>query len=185
MKKKEKQREAYLEIRKLIVNKEEKSKVITKKVLNDNYFKKANVIAIYKNMENEVCTKWIIENSFMHGKKVVLPKVVDSSLKFYELKSLNEELIRNNFGVEEPEGLDENFIEKEDIDLIILPGVAFDEEKNRIGYGKGYYDRFLGNSKLNTLAIAFDEQIIKDSIIEVDSFDVKVDKIITDRNVYF
>ena len=72
---------------------------------------------------------------------------------------------------------------KNDIDLVIVPGVCFDKEKNRIGFGKGYYDRFLQNANINTIGICFEEQIVENRI-PITEYDVKIKKIITDKKIY-
>ena len=85
----------------------------------------------------------------------------------------------SRFGNKEPIG--EEYIGK--IDLIITPGVAFDRNKNRVGFGGGYYDRFfLKHPESKKIAIAFEEQIIEEGI-EIDEFDMKVDNIITEKGV--
>ena len=75
---------------------------------------------------------------------------------------------------------EENYIESKKIDLIIVPGLCFDKENNRLGYGKGYYDRILRENDAKSIAICFKEQILEDEILPTIDSDVKVKKIITD-----
>lgn len=179
--KKEDLRKEFISIRNKIPNKLEKSKIIMQKIIEDEFYKKANIVALYKNLPSEVDTNLLIKYSIEKGKTVVLPKVVCNDLQFYKI-DLNEKLNKSGFGVEEPLGLDENLVKSEEMDLVIVPGVAFDEQKNRIGFGKGYYDRFLANTNLNTIGICFEEQIANEIVAEKN--DIKMKKIITDGKCY-
>lgn len=181
MKNKEEFRKEFISIRNKISNKLEKSNIIMEKIIEEELYKNAKVIALYKSLPSEVDTNKLIEYSVQKGKTVVLPKAFCNELKFYKI-SIDETLIKSKFGVEEPKGLDENFVDKKDIDLVIVPGVCFDKCKNRMGFGKGYYDRFLAGTNLNTFGICFEEQIAKE--VPVDSNDIKMDKIITDGKCY-
>ena len=89
---------------------------------------------------------------------------------------------QSEFGIDEPVG--GMVYTPEMIDLVIVPGIAFDKEGNRIGYGGGYYDRYLEWSKLPSIAICFQEQILAEPI-EPDEYDMKVDIIQTDKERYY
>lgn len=173
-------RKKYLKIRNEVLDKEKKSEVIMNKIIATSDYKKANVIALYKSFSSEVDTSKIIEHSIKIGKTVVLPKVVGNILKFYKIKSLKDNFLKSKFGIEEPIENDLNYIELSSIDLIIVPGLCFDKEKNRLGFGKGYYDRLLKNTKSKTIAICFKEQVLKNSLLPVAEDDIKVNEIITD-----
>lgn len=178
--KKQELRNKYIQIRNNIPDRKTKSKIIMNKIIECPEYKNAKIIALFKNIGSEVDTTSIIEYSISIGKIVAFPKVVTDGLKFYKIKSLNEKFIKSNFGVEEPIENEENYIENQDIDLVIIPGLCFDMENNRLGYGKGYYDKFLKNTSLKNIAICFKEQILKNSILPITSADIKVQKIITD-----
>ena len=169
-------REKYISIRKNIKNKKEKSAIITKKIIEDNDYKNAKIIALYKSLTSEVDTTELIKYSISSGKNVVLPRVVCNDLKFYKI-SLNEKLIKSKFGVKEPIEDESNFVDKEIINLVIVPGVCFDKENNRLGLGKGYYDRFLANTNLYSIGICFEEQIVEH--IPTEKNDIKMKKVIT------
>lgn len=170
-------RKQYISIRNNIKNKKEKSTIITKKVIEEEAYKNAKIVAVYKSLPSEVDTIELIEHSITLGKTVVLPKVVCDDLKFYKI-TLNDKLVKSKFGVEEPIENEANFVAKEKIDLVIVPGVCFDRENNRLGFGRGYYDRFLANANLYTIAICFEEQMT-DKIFTEDN-DIKMKKVITD-----
>ena len=181
MESKEVLRKKYISIRNNIQNKEEKAKIITRKVIATEINKEAKIVALYKSLASEVSTEELIKRALSDGKIVALPKVVGDDLKFYKI-SLDDNFTKSNFGVEEPEEKEENFINKNQIDLVIAPGVCFDKNKNRMGFGKGFYDRFLSYSDLKTIGICFEEQVLNE--LPVDSNDIKMCKIITDGKCY-
>ena len=98
-------------------------------------------------------------------------------LKFY--KTDNKTFIKSNFGIYEP--LDSEEID--DIDLYIIPGICFDKYKNRIGFGKGFYDRVNYKKGSIKIGICFEKQVFKGKII-TDSYDITMDKIITEKSIY-
>ncbi len=140
----------------------------------------SKVLLFYASFRSEADTSELIGISLSSGKRVMLPKVQDDRLGIYEIKSADE-LSPGYMGIPEPPETLKGAID--DIDLIILPGVAFDERCNRLGYGKGYYDRLLGEIaqpiKPALISIAYEEQVINE--IPVEPHDVGLDMIITDR----
>ena len=184
MESKELIRKEYIKIRNNIENKEIKSDIIFNKIIILEEYRSSKVIAIYKNLDSEVDTTEIINYSFKKEKIVALPRVIDNELKFYKINSLEDKLEKSKFGVEEPIDNKDNLIDIRNIDLVIVPGLCFDKNKNRLGFGKGYYDRLLGNIKSHIIAICFEEQIMKKDNLPITNNDVKVQKIITDKNIY-
>ena len=176
---KRKLRKEYKSIRSRLENKKEKSNEIFNKIIKTEEFKNAKIIAMYKSINSEVDTKEIIKYSLNIGKTICLPKVEENELKFYKINSICEKLEKSKFGIEEPKVEKENLIDNNLIDLVIVPGICFDTEKNRLGFGKGYYDRFLKQKDFKTIGICFDEQIAVK--IPTDEYDVKVKQIITDK----
>lgn len=175
-------RKKYLEIRSKIDKKQERSNIIFERVIRTDEFKEANVIALYKALSSEVNTDKLIDYSIKSGKLVCLPRVEVDSLSFYIVNSSSFNFKKSNFGVKEPVKSDASFVEKRLIDLVIVPGVAFDNSCNRIGFGKGYYDRYLKGSNLKTIGICFDEQIIEDKI-PTDKYDIKMDSVISENRM--
>lgn len=174
-------RKKYLEIRKNIADKKEKSQKIENSVINNEKYKKAQVIALYKALSSEVNTDYLIEHSLSDGKIVCLPRVEDDKIVFYRIHSLEDEFECSKFGVLEPKDNEDNIVPKEAIDLAIVPGVAFDEKCNRLGFGKGYYDRFLASSGIDTIGICFEKQVLKGETLPTDQHDVLMDSIITEE----
>lgn len=174
-------RNEILEIRDSLNNNEKElmDNKIFNELINTDLYKRSINIFIYISFSNEINTRNIIEKAFKDKKNVFIPKVYkdDKLMKAIKLNSIDE-LKKNSMGILEPID-DSNYIEKENIDLIVVPGVVFDKECNRIGYGGGYYDRYLKDikSKKNKIALAYDLQIVDK--IESEVHDIKVDYIIT------
>ena len=171
---KEELRNKYKIIRDNIKDKDIKSNIIKNKVINTIEYQNSKVIALYKNLDTEVCTNDLINYALNDNKIVALPKVVGNTLKFY--KTDNKSFTKSKYNIYEP--IETDIVDN--IDLFIVPGICFDKYKNRLGFGKGYYDRVLKSIKMG---ICFEEQIY-DKKIETNNFDIKMDKIITDKNIY-
>ena len=176
-------RKKYIKIRKSILEKDYKSDLIINKVLENNFFKEANVIAIYVNTMDEVFTEKLIIESFKLNKVVTVPKVInENEMRFYKIKSLDDLVSISNFNIKEPMENVDNLVLPNEIDLFIVPGICFDKNRNRIGYGGGYYDKYLVNcSNSYKIGLAFNEQILDNLYIERDNTDIKLDEIITDK----
>ncbi|MDU5110612.1 MAG: 5-formyltetrahydrofolate cyclo-ligase, partial [Clostridium sp.] len=137
---KKKLRNIVLDKRNSIDNnrKEEMDREIFNKIINLDLYKEAKNIFIYLSFGSEIDTKPIIDRALEDGKEVYIPKVykVNREMKAIRLNNFDD-LEENSMGILEPKD-DSNFIAKENIDLIIVPGAVFDLEGNRIGYGGGY-----------------------------------------------
>lgn len=143
----------------------------------------ANTVMVYMDFRNEVPTGKIIEQIRLSGKKLLLPLTAgDFRLIPYEIPNegkLSDYFTTSGYGIAEP---NPDFCKEADpdsIDLVIIPGSVFDQYGNRIGYGKGCYDRFLSSHspKAFKLALAYDFQVLP--CIPADPTDVKMDKILT------
>ena len=153
-------------------------------LINLDLFKKAKSIFIYLSFGSEIDTRPMNRHSFQKwGREVYIPKVYKSNkdMKAIRLNSYDN-LEENSMGILEPKD-DSSFIAKENIDLIIVPGAVFDIHGNRIGYGGGYYDRFLADikDKRNKVVLAYDLQVV--DFIEVEEHDIKMDYIITNSRI--
>ena len=172
-------RSKFIKVRESITEKEEKSKIIANKLLSFDALKGANIISIYVSMENEVNTLDIINNLLIEGKKVCVPLTKeDGTMKFVLIDSL-ENMTVNKFGTLEPNNV-KMIVKPQDINVMIMPGICFDRYGNRIGFGKGYYDRYLECITPIKIAIAFSEQVINEKIKE-EKFDIKYDYLITEK----
>lgn len=168
-------RKKYKEIRDSIENKKEKDSLIFNKLINLEVYRCAKVVGIYYSTQSEVDTIKLIEYSLSLGKVVCLPKVKEDLMDFFIIKSLDD-LTIGSFNIMEPKNTKK--IDKNEIDLMIVPGIVFDINNNRIGYGRGYYDKYLCGVKAYKIGLAYNEQIIEK--IETGEHDIKLDMVITD-----
>lgn len=163
------------------IEKEKLDNEIIYKFINSDEYNESKVIFSYIGFGSEIDTEIIIKDALNKGKTVCVPKVKGKDMLLIKINSLNN-LIRSNYGILEPSENESNMNIK-DLDLIIMPGVAFDKFKNRIGYGGGYYDRLLcsSNVNINKVVLAYDFQVLEH--ISTEEHDIKVDKIITEKRI--
>lgn len=154
-----------------------KSKKIYKKIVESKWYLEADTIISYVSAKNEPDTIDLIKKAFIDGKKVAVPKVVNNEMEFYYINSLSE-LSEGYFGILEPVDTSNLCIPEKVNAIMLVPGVAFDLNNNRTGYGGGFYDRYLSNHAIYKIAICFKEQIFGE--LPVEDFDIKMDEIITD-----
>jgi 5,10-methenyltetrahydrofolate synthetase len=162
------------------------------KLIPTEQYRNSKVVMAYMDFRNEVPTGKIIRRILSDGKKLVLP-LTDSNFTIiaYEIdsksknkkkdpgKSFEDFFIESAYGISEPNPALCAAIDPSLIDLVIIPGSAFDRSGNRIGYGKGCYDRFLPLLRKDSykIALAYDFQVLEQ--IPTDPADVKMDEIIT------
>lgn len=174
-------RKRVLAIRENLTDKEweENSRQIYDKVTSHPFFLQANTIYCYIDYRREVATRAVIEYAWKLGKKVAVPKVVGDEMHFCEIKSF-EELECGYKGIQEPKS---QISANDDEALVIMPGAAFDISCHRIGYGKGYYDKYLHvHPKQKTIGIAFELQMLEK--VPSEEYDVCPDIIITEEKTY-
>lgn len=161
-----------------------KSEKITELVLSLPQTIKARSIAVYVDFRSEVETRELIRRLLDAGKIIALPVVHYDTweLKFVAVSSL-ECLIQTPKSIWEPAPESGQEIAIQDIDLFLVPGAAFDDQGNRMGYGGGFYDRVLSQRRGDTDAVglAFIEQLV--DIVPTEDKDQKVDGIITDTGI--
>ena len=123
-------------------------------------FRDARCLALYSAIHNEVSTDEIVEHALDNDKSLVFPRVIGEELEFVVIESPSE-LVPGAFGVKEPKGC--SLVPVENIDLVVVPGVAFDKRGHRLGYGRGYYDRALTKcqSRCVKVGFAYDFQLVE------------------------
>lgn len=151
----------------------EQSEKVFKLLKTINGFLNANVIFIYVDFRNEIKTDKII--NFLKNKLVLLPKI--DGEKMYAVKK-EEETKLNKYGILEPKSNDA-YTGK--IDVCLIPLVACSKKGDRIGFGKGYYDRFLKNTNSLKIGLAYSWQVSED--LKSEPFDVKLDIIVTEKEI--
>ncbi len=131
---------------------------VQEQLLSSESFKNAQSVALYSSINNEVATDRIFFVARSLGKKVCYPKVDGNELAFCEVDALTA-LIPGAFGVAEPK--ESKVVLLSEIELLVVPGVAFDLKGHRLGYGRGFYDRQLNGKTLETTSVglSFDLQI--------------------------
>jgi 5-formyltetrahydrofolate cyclo-ligase len=161
----------------------EKSERIKEQVFHMDEFKDAKTILFYVSYDNEVYTHEMIKESLERKKHVVVPKI-DKNSRTILCSSLTkwDDLVAGAYNILEPRQECLKEVSPESIDLIVIPGIAFDCQGNRIGHGMGYYDKLL-KKKINGqhLGLAFEFQIVERILSE--KHDVQVEKIVTEKRI--
>lgn len=151
-------------------------------------FMKAEVILMYASLSDEVETLRLMRELLEEGKKeIYCPVTQGDEMEFYQIQSLND-LKEGNFHVLEPEISEETLLKPvKDVNYcMIMPGLMFDKKGNRLGYGKGYYDKYLAglDEDINMITIALSyEAMVKDEI-PAEETDRCADYIVTDKGLY-
>ncbi|MDR1086842.1 MAG: 5-formyltetrahydrofolate cyclo-ligase [Endomicrobium sp.] len=147
-------------------------------------YEQANTLMIYLSYGSEVITDFIIKSAIEEGKSVVVPAIKNpgdlcmQAVKIMGLEEANESV----YGIRQPEVIPDDVVVKEDINLVLVPGLAFDLLGNRLGYGKGYYDRWLKDIPLRkTVGLAYDFQITNK--LPVGKHDLPIGTIITEQRI--
>ena len=141
----------------------------------------------YLDVRAEVRTRHYLPTALGHGKKIVVPYCVDGELELFHLENMDE-LAVGMYKILEPRAelreVPDKRVDVQELDLVMVPGVAFDRRGGRMGHGKGYYDKLLEHARPDTplVALAFECQLFPE--IPMQSHDVFMDKIITERAVY-
>lgn len=157
-----------------------RSFIIAKKLLDEQAIRDAKTIAITISNQPEVDTTAIIEQLWQLGKRVVVPKCkpADHTMAFYKIDSFmqTERVFK---GILEPIPAHTELVKKNEIDVIIVPGIVFDKSGYRIGFGGGYYDRYLPAFQGELISLAFEEQLMEQ--IPKEPHDIPVHILITDK----
>ena len=163
----------------------EKSNKIKNNLFSLKEFNEAKNIMLYISFNTESDTQKIIRELLNKKEKIiVVPYVIKGDLRLHlsELKNINE-LEPKTFGILEPKEMYIREFNPDKLDLVIVPGIAFDKKGHRIGYGYGYYDRFLKTIKKKAVKIglAFDFQLIEN--IPEEEHDVPMNIVVTDKEI--
>lgn len=158
------------------------SKKICETVTQLELFKKAEIVMVYVPIAKEVDCRAIAEKCWQMKKKVAVPKVDfnKKTMKAVEIKSLNDSEFKSGELVKKP--ISEKVVQIKDVDLVIVPGLGFDQEGNRLGRGGGYYDRFLADSGEAILCgVCFDCQVVEK--MPINENDAAMDYIVTENKM--
>ncbi|MRG86592.1 5-formyltetrahydrofolate cyclo-ligase [Salinibacillus xinjiangensis] len=164
---------------------EKVSKQIAEHFRKTSWWQQANVMGATIAQRHEIDTTYIIEFAWNSGKTVVVPKCFpkqDHSMAFYQITDFNQ-LEKVYAGLLEPIPSESTLYEKKEIDLLLVPGLLFDQKGYRIGHGGGYYDRYLKGFNHTTVSIATKQQITSE--VPHNEYDIPVQHIITEDGVLY
>ena len=162
--------------RKEIKNKEKLDSLIRNNLLKNKIVLNATDILVYLSKEDEVDTYKLIKELFKLNKNIYAPRVIDNYMEFYKLDSLDN-LKLGKFNIYEPTS---NIKFKNNVSsCMIVPGLLFDKSNNRLGYGGGYYDKYLSNLDIYKIGICYSCFLINK--IDTENHDIKMDLVITER----
>lgn len=151
-----------------------RSAILAEKFLQTEAYKAAKTIYGYLPYNQEVRTVPILQQALLDGKQVAVPKVYGDDMKFICLDDLSK-VSKGYAGIPEP--IADAPVAQDETALVLMPGLAFDREGHRIGYGGGFYDKFLAREPHHpTVALCYDFQVLDQ--LETEEFDIPVDTVI-------
>lgn len=154
---------------------------ISNAIFSLSEYKTASFIFCYVSTENEIDTRAVIQRTWADGKRIAVPRCIRKGImELYEIHSFND-LENGAYGILEPK-MDCNTVSVNEIDFGIIPCVSCDRDRNRLGHGGGYYDRYLAQSDFVTAALCR-EQLMLDHVI-TEAHDLPVDIVISEKNIY-
>ena len=176
-------REEIIQKRKELLpeTKKEYDELIFKQLIESDMYNKSKKIFTYVSFGSEIDTIKFIKYALNDNKEIYIPKTDKRKREMVAIRINSlDNMDVDNWGILEPKSMDKNKIGK-DFDLILMPGLAFDRRGNRVGYGGGYYDKYLSQIKeeSNKIVVAYDFQIVNN--IRHENHDIKVNYIITNK----
>lgn len=160
-----------------------RSHVICERLTSSSFYKAADIILIYNAINKEVELNELMAAAASDGKLIAYPVCTDKIHMEAYVPNSDSSFIKGAYGISEPDTQDSVIIDPERIDLVIAPCTAFDKELRRLGMGAGYYDRYLKrcvNAKI--VAAAFEFQKVEE--VPSGEFDIKMDAVVTESDVY-
>jgi 5-formyltetrahydrofolate cyclo-ligase len=186
LKEKQAVRQAIQKIRDLIPSEERKIKTqeISERFFSLKEYCNAKNILIYYPFRSEIDTTVIVRKALAEGKRVILPRVSGKELQLFYVKNIEKDLEPGAYGIMEPDRGSCAPARYTDPDLAVVPGVGFDRQKNRLGYGGGFYDRLLPKLSKNVKKIALCFQLQITDLLPSSAYDIKVDKVISENESF-
>jgi 5-formyltetrahydrofolate cyclo-ligase len=159
-----------------------KSRLIQDKLFKTSEFKNAGTVMFYCSFDGEVETVSMMKQAKKIGKKIAIPVTIRKEKKIIPsfVHHLDHELTEGPYGIKQPKKTNQKPVSADDLDLVVVPGVAFDRHNNRLGRGQGYYDRFLKllPPTTPTIGLAFDFQVV-DILPDLQFHDVPVSLVLS------
>lgn len=181
---KEELRKAFLKMRVNFDSKkiEEYSDIVSKSILSHYLYNEMKNIMVYISFKNEVNLKYLIEQSWMNGKNIFIPKtnIVAHTMQPYQINSWDD-TIKGNYNLIEPKNNLTPF-PIDEIELVLVPGIVFDRKGNRLGYGGGYYDRFFSQFIVHPfrIGVCYEFQLIDN--LPSEQHDLPMNEIVTEES---
>lgn len=169
-------RKKYTKVRADVEDKESKDRLIRENLRQLDIYKKAKSVFVFISYKSEVDTRGIIEDILADGKKLLVPLVKGSEMIAVEVKGIDD-LEPNKMGILEPKSGDE----VTDVDLTITPGLAFDKDGYRLGYGGGYYDKFFAKVDTIRMGIGYFDQYVESLVHE--DYDKALEYLLTEEGL--
>jgi 5-formyltetrahydrofolate cyclo-ligase len=175
------------ENRKAQLDKDAVSEKIVERFMQLEEYAAAKTVMFYVDVRDEVRTRQALPAAIASGKRIVVPYCVDGELELFWLESMDE-LELGMYRILEPTAsmrtVERKRLQPTDLDLVMVPGVAFDRNGGRTGHGKGYYDKLLQHARLDAplIALSFECQLFDK--IPAESHDIYMDKVVTEAAVY-
>lgn len=174
-------RKAFSDKRKAVQNKKQADETIFQRLIQSEEFQNCDTVLIYVSVRSEVDTIGIIEACFSLNKKTAVPICRDNGIMTFHRISSFSDLCNSKFGIPQPDESAE--IAATEKTLCVVPGLSFDKSGYRLGYGGGYYDRFLASFKGETIGLCYDDCISE--CLPHGDYDKKVSKVITEKTILF
>ncbi|MBR4858444.1 MAG: 5-formyltetrahydrofolate cyclo-ligase [Clostridia bacterium] len=156
------------------------SSILTR-LVNSDVYKNATLILTYISFGSEVDTTELIKYSLSVGKRIAVPYCSGNQMDFYEISDISD-TVNGRFGIPTVKPGNNHLITDFNNAICIVPGLSFDAEGGRLGYGGGFYDRFLVDKKIRTVALSYERCMYRS--IPTDKYDISVSDIITENRHY-
>lgn len=168
-------------------NKDEISSRIVERFMQLPEYHSAGTVMFYVDVRDEVRTRQALPGALQSGKRIVVPYCLDGELELFHLESMDE-LELGMYRILEPRlelrTVTAKHLQPDNLDLVMVPGVAFDRQGGRTGHGKGYYDKLLQHARPDAplVALSFECQLFDE--IPAEEHDIFMDKIVTEDNIF-
>jgi 5-formyltetrahydrofolate cyclo-ligase len=173
--------------RNALADKDDLSRLICDRLVGLPEYQAATTVMYYVDVRSEVRTRHYLQTALGHGKRIVVPYCVADELETFLLTDMDQ-LAVGMYKILEPKTelrtVPELKVPVDELQLIVVPGVAFDRQGGRLGHGKGYYDKLLEHAKPETplIALAFECQLFPE--IPMQEHDIYMDKVVTEKATY-